>query len=188
MQIQHFNSGIFAIHDFLSANECAEHIGESERVGYGEALIQAARGEERREDVRNNARLLLDNPAWTDDLFARALDHLPIEFYGAFIDGFNERWRYYRYTRFQKFDWHWDGTVSLPPDRESMLTFMIYLNDDFEGGYTEFEAGDVVLPRRGVALVFPHKVRHRGAIVTEGTKYVLRTDVLYRVPRMVKRV
>jgi hypothetical protein len=183
MQVQHFNSGIFAIHDFLSLQECSDRIGESERIGYSEALIKSGRGEERREDVRNNARILLDNPGWSDDLFGRALDLLPIELYGAFIDGFNERWRYYRYTKHQKFDWHWDGTVSLPPDRESMLTFMIYLNDDFEGGDTEFEAGDIVRPARGMALVFPHKVRHRGAIVSTGTKYVLRTDVLYRVPR-----
>jgi hypothetical protein len=31
-----------------------------------------------------------------------------------------------------------------------------------------------------MALVFEHPVRHQGAPVTAGRKYVLRTDVMYR--------
>eukprot|EP00775_Hariotina_reticulata_P004878 gene4878-5123_t len=51
-------------------------------------------------------------------------------------------------------------------DRWSRLTFLVYLNDGFEGGHTTFytpsstEEGVLdargVLPRRGCVLVFPH--------------------------------
>jgi len=68
--------------------------------------------------------------------------------------------------------------VRLGPHKESFLTFMVYLNDGFEGGSTDF-GWESVQPVQGRALVFPHRLRHRGAVVGAGVKYVLRTDVLY---------
>jgi prolyl 4-hydroxylase len=56
---------------------------------------------------------------------------------------------------------------------------MIYLNDGFEGGDTEFRT-EFVKPQAGMALVFPHRVAHQGSAIVRGTKYVLRTDVMYR--------
>jgi hypothetical protein len=60
-----------------------------------------------------------------------------------------------------------------------MLTFLIYLNDDFEQGYTEF-SWEKVKPKTGMALVFPHMLTHRATSPINGTKYILRTDVMYR--------
>ncbi len=37
-----------------------------------------------------------------------------------------------------------------------------------------------VQPRAGMALVFKHAILHEGSSVVAGTKYVLRTDVMYR--------
>ena len=70
----------------------------------------------------------------------------------------------------------------------------MYLNDDFEGGHTNFytpspEEGRLeargVAPRTGAVLVFPHggemgSLVHEGSAVTKGAKYVIRTDVLYK--------
>ncbi|MEQ1701420.1 MAG: hypothetical protein ABMA25_15030, partial [Ilumatobacteraceae bacterium] len=33
-------------------------------------------------------------------------------------------------------------------------------------------------PKTGMALLFQHRILHEGAVVTSGTKYVLRTDVI----------
>lgn len=60
-----------------------------------------------------------------------------------------------------------------------MLTFIIYLNEEFENGYTEF-SWDKVAPKTGMALVFPHRISHRAVGAEKGVKYVLRTDVMYR--------
>lgn len=57
---------------------------------------------------------------------------------------------------------------------------MIYLNDDFEGGETEFENLLTVTPEKGTALIFYHPLRHEGKALASGLKYVLRTDVMYR--------
>ncbi|STD12559.1 Uncharacterised protein [Chryseobacterium carnipullorum] len=56
---------------------------------------------------------------------------------------------------------------------------MVYLNDDFEGGETEFENLFTVAPKKGSAMVFYHPLRHEGKILISGKKYVLRTDVIY---------
>lgn len=37
-----------------------------------------------------------------------------------------------------------------------------------------------VQPKEGMALVFMHSIWHEGAIVRNGKKYVLRTDVMYK--------
>jgi hypothetical protein len=60
------------------------------------------------------------------------------------------------------------------------MIFMIYLNDDFEGGETTFPEF-LIRPEQGMALIFNHDVYHSGREVTRGTKYVLRTDVMYRL-------
>lgn len=57
---------------------------------------------------------------------------------------------------------------------------MIYLNDDFEGGETTFP-GLWIAPKQGTALIFMHHLYHSGREVTKGIKYVLITDVMYRL-------
>ena len=61
-----------------------------------------------------------------------------------------------------------------------LFTYMFYLNDDFEGGHTQFRVGGGkdgifdVKPKTGKLVCFPASwyFYHRGDIVTEGTKYV----------------
>lgn len=91
----------------------------------------------------------------------------------------SERFRFYRYNAEQYFKWHKDGYYCRNDDEVSLLSFLMYLNDDFEGGETEFR-WDVVKPETGMALFFPHPLLHQGAPITSGIKYVLRTDVMYR--------
>ena len=62
----------------------------------------------------------------------------------------------------------------------SLVTLAFYLNDDFEGGETDFpELGKRIAPRRGRALLFQHRILHEAMAVRAGAKLVLRTDVLY---------
>jgi predicted 2-oxoglutarate/Fe(II)-dependent dioxygenase YbiX len=178
MQINRLGAGVFTIDAFLSTDECTTLIVQSEKRGYSEAAIRTEDGERLYKDARNNDRMVFDDHELAATLYQRACPLLPQEIDGWAATRFNERWRYYRYDRDQQFTWHLDGTVRLGTGEESILTFMIYLNDDFEGGSTDF-GWESVKPSRGMALVFPHRLRHQGSAVKAGLKYVLRTDVMY---------
>lgn len=179
MEIQRRGAGVFTIMGFLSQAECASFIDSSEKRGYSEAGIRTEDGELLYKEARNNDRVVFDDEALAQFLFDRALPLLPPVVDGWRLCALNSRFRYYRYSERQQFDWHMDGTVRVTPGQESFLTFMMYLNDDYEGGSTEF-GWDKVAPVEGMALVFPHRIRHRGAPVSSGVKYVLRTDVMYQ--------
>lgn len=181
LEAQGLGAGVFTIAGFLSPAECTHAIARGEALGYEAAAVNTDRGARIMRDVRNNDRVLFDDPAWALSLFERARPLLPLQECGGTLHGFNERLRFYRYARGQQFDWHYDGSVCLGDGRQSMLTFMVYLNDGFEGGGTDFRWHSVQ-PVRGSALVFPHNLMHRGAPVEQGLKYVLRTDVMYLVP------
>jgi hypothetical protein len=124
--------------------------------------------------------------------------------------GLNARFRLYRYFPGAVYRPHVDGAWpasgkdadgqyaydSTSGAVRSRLTALIYLNEGFGGGHTTFFApskdtpGVVescgVAPREGAALFFPHggsegSLVHEGSALLSGTKYIIRTDVLYTV-------
>jgi predicted 2-oxoglutarate/Fe(II)-dependent dioxygenase YbiX len=175
---------IFVIRNFLTPEECDAFIAQSEKAGYEEATITTAEGAVMDKDVRDNARLILDDNELAARLWRRAEPFLPARLRNWQAVGFNERFRFYRYDVGQQFAPHWDGCFHRDNGEQSQLTFMVYLNEDFRGGETKFYLDNgmprlEVQPKRGTALVFVHRQLHEGAPVLQGRKYVLRTDVMY---------
>lgn len=184
-KIQLAGNRIFLIADFLSATECQNFIAQSENAGFEIAPLNSDVSAVFRSDIRNNTRLIWDDETLAKRLFERAAPHLAANWLGWELHGFNERWRFYRYEPGQAFRTHADGPFCRDETEQSHFTFLLYLNDDFEGGETNFwnDEGDLlhsVKPKTGMALVFWHPVLHEGATVIKGQKYVLRTDVMYR--------
>jgi hypothetical protein len=169
----------------LSRDECRAAIAGAQKRGF-EAM--GARYPDR---YRNNDRALLDDPDLAQRLFARLRAHLPARWEedGSRwrLAGLNSRFRFCRYRDGQSFTRHRDGAWSRTPEERSWLTVMLYLNDDeeFAGGATRFYDGDTVQeavpPREGQAIVFDHRSWHDGEAVRSGVKYVMRTDVMYRL-------
>jgi hypothetical protein len=174
---------IFVIRDFLTPEECDRFIDLSEVVRYQDAPISTLGGFVMHKGIRDNARVMIDDPAIAETLGERARPLLPPTWSDWELVGLNERFRFYRYDPGQKFKAHFDGYFERPNGERSHFTFMVYLNDGFEGGPTAFYECDPVLrvqPERGKALVFFHHQLHEGMPVVSGRKYVLRTDVMYR--------
>ena len=169
----------FTVADFFSPAECAAAIERAEGQGFRDAPINTTLGAVVRKDVRNNTRVMIDDPAFAAELAGRITDYVPHNLGEWRFCGVNERFRYYRYDVGQKFDWHFDGAFERVNGERSQLTFMIYLNDDFDGGQTTIEEVSVQ-PQTGLALFFIHQQLHKGQPVLRGRKYVLRTDVMYR--------
>ncbi len=176
---------IMTMDGFLTPAECQSFIDASESVGYEEAPITTAQGFVMRKDVRNNLRLIVDDFALAESLFHLAAPYLPEQIREWHLLGFNERMRHYRYDEGQTFKPHYDGQFSRSGEEISLVTFMLYLNDNFQGGETRFYYDDTrprlsVVPKQGMALAFKHQQLHEGAPVESGRKYVLRTDVMYQ--------
>ncbi|MDZ8096740.1 MAG: 2OG-Fe(II) oxygenase [Nostoc sp. DedQUE05] len=178
---------IFTLENILSPAECAEYITLTENIGYVDAPITTHRGFEMRPDIRNNQRVILDDRERAFDLWQRVSNYIPNTIGRWHPVGLNERFRFYRYDPGQRFAPHHDGAYRRTNGEESLLTFMIYLNEGFEGGETRFYLPQyyqdlsnlAVLPVTGMALCFVHELVHEGATIIQGRKYVLRSDVMY---------
>lgn len=151
------------------------------------APISTGRGFELRPELRNNERVIFDDPALGRALFQVLEGEVPsrlrLRDEGREVSacGLNERFRGYRYSPGQRFGPHYDGAYARSAEERSELTVLFYLNDGFVGGATRFlDLQLEVQPKEGQALIFTHAVLHEGAMVEQGTKYVLRSDVMYR--------
>jgi len=195
--------GAFVLHNVLTREECAQFVELTEKMGYGEAPISVGIGVyEMAKGVRNNKRVIWQaEPQMLDVMWDRVKGSVPqvikskiTEWSPAFewkACGLNERLRFYRYTEGEEFKKHFDGCYPRTQYEMSMMTFIVYLNEGMEGGETTFfldysgKKKVPVNPVSGSALVFFHGAHedsplHEGSLLRKGSKYVLRSDVMYR--------
>jgi hypothetical protein len=130
---------------------------------------------------RDQDRVIRDDPEIAADLFSRLGPHLPSAMGALRLTGLNDRLRLYRYRPGQRFEPHTDHWYQPTANRITLYTVLVYFNDDFEGGETRFheQLDRTLVPRCGLAAIFQHKLRHEGCPVRSGTKYAMRSDVLY---------
>ena len=164
----------------LTPEECDREIARATKLGF---QSQQFRGEER---IEARTRASTDDPAAADLLWRKVAERLPplSSFYGDGLRpqpdvddmssltavGLNERLRYYRYSSGERFAPHVDLSHSAG-DLRSFLTLIVYLNDDFEGGETDFFDA-IISPKKGAAIAFAHERRHEGRPVFVGQKHV----------------
>ena len=109
--------------------------------------------------------------------------------------GLNPVFRICRYRPGDFFCPHQDGAVIVDPYKHrSLRTFMIYLNDNFDGGHTHFYNDlqrqystpnlnhmiHTYQPKTGDLLVFNSEITHDGGQLLKGQKYILRSEVMYQ--------
>lgn len=122
----------------------------------------------------------------------------------------NERMRFLKYVEGEYFRPHCDGSYETPDRKErSYYTLQLYLNDQgpptsqqlrglskderkaaqkhyLQGGNTAFHSYNGqrrynVAPKAGSILIFQHRnLLHSGTDVLSGTKYTMRTDLMYK--------
>ncbi|WP_372365795.1 2OG-Fe(II) oxygenase [Candidatus Uabimicrobium sp. HlEnr_7] len=181
MSLDHSKSYIFTIRDILSSQECVEFIEKIDRENPKIAPINTAQGSRLKTDIRNNERIIFDDKSTAQKLLQRIRGKVPNEIHNSRLNGVNERFRGYRYKPGMRFAPHADGAFIRNEKERSYYTFLIYLNEGFEGGNTTFivEPEISIKPETGLALFFQHPIVHEGEIVTRDVKYVLRSDVMY---------
>ena len=169
---------IWTIEDFLTVKECEDLIIFSENMGYNEAEVSLAGGAKMMKSIRNNDRVLYQDEELAQKYWTKLADFCPKTIENSQAKGLNEQFRFYKYGVSQRFKRHIDGRFIRNDHEQSRITFMIYLNDDFEGGETVFD-NLTIKPKTGSALCFIHELKHEGKAIISGTKYVLRSDVMY---------
>ncbi|MBD2768313.1 2OG-Fe(II) oxygenase [Hymenobacter sp. BT664] len=179
MKVNQLTDSIFTVEDFLTREECLANIVLSEKIGYEPAKVNTAAGARLRTDIRNNNRAFYRSEELAQALWEKARPFVPAQLGHSTAIGLNELFRFYRYQRGHQFKGHFDESYIRSDQEASYLTFMVYLNDNFQGGDTVFQ-GRSIQPRQGMALIFLHSLYHAGSEVTQGVKYVLRSDVMYR--------
>lgn len=185
--------GAFVMSGILSPDECRQVIRVAEGIGYSPDTVLGIDGI-----------VLLADDSLMSPIYERVRPLLPQYFFAPKSDstqskfklcGINCRWRLFRYFAGAVYRPHIDGawpgsgmdasgqfSDDVFGDRHSRLTFLVYLNDDFEGGGTTFfqprmsppeeaqgEAPDSdgckyrvlvdawgVRPQQGSVLCFPH--------------------------------
>ncbi len=179
MKLTQITDSIFTIEELLTRKECLENIVLSEGIGYELAKVNTSAGSRVRTDIRNNNRAFYNSEELAQNLWMKAKPFVPSQLGNSTAIGLNELFRFYRYQRGHQFKGHYDESYIRNEQEASYYTFMVYLNDDFQGGDTTFK-GLRIVPRQGMALVFLHNLYHEGSEVTQGIKYVLRSDIMYR--------
>jgi prolyl 4-hydroxylase len=168
--------------DVLPKEYCDALIAASEKRGYKAATINTERGARLVSHIRNNKRVMYKDMELAEKLWQMVKDWVPPVYGNSFAIGLNELFRFYRYEPGEQFARHCDESFIRNDEEASYFTILFYLNEDYTGGQTVFDH-KVVQGKTGSALLFLHALPHTGAAVIRGTKYVLRTDVMYRLKK-----
>lgn len=174
-------NNVLVIPGFFTEKECKDELEYASKAGF---LVQKYGQHDRR-------RAFIDDPERAENLYKK----LKIPSLKSFYDNLtpdpaedveqweswrlNYRLRYYKYEIGQLFRRHFDIMFRMDDDTRTFLTFIAYLNDDFEGGQTVFDE-EIIVPKAGDAILFPHELKHEGATVTKGCKIILRSDVIFK--------
>lgn len=196
----HGVKGAYHLKKVLTKEECLQFIKITEKMGFEVPPIKDGTVVE---GIRNNKRVIWefdDQSIIVETLWDRIKDLVPKETtlnketWKSF--GLNQRFRFYRCNLIllildqdqETFGPHKDGFHTVNQDEISLITFIIYLNDDFQGSNTTFFIGDekiINIPKQGDGLLFyhgPHEFSpwHEGSPMIKGSKYVLRTDIMFK--------
>jgi Rps23 Pro-64 3,4-dihydroxylase Tpa1-like proline 4-hydroxylase len=209
VDIGHPRKVAFTIENCLTAEECNALIQFSEEKGYETALLNAGFAQVLATDTRKSERCMVDDENLAKDLWQRIQHVVPktlTKTYGPTDNqivkeyeavGLNERLRFLRYKKGDYFVQHMDGTYERPVGHPlygelSMVTYLLYLNEDFEGGALEMEwreDGNLsnrtsivkkIQPKTGIVVVHDHRILHEAMVVTKGIRYCIRTDIMFR--------
>jgi len=198
------------LHGAFSTEECEQLTDKADRKGF-KPVPKTGGGAASRQN-RNNARVTFDDDELAQEIWLRVAPYLESDlsritsfentsYVGSDptawkVDSICERMRFYRYDKGEFFNPHMDGSLRREVTRDgkeyiqqTFVSLMLYLNDEFKGGETEFFVNESkmvdlkhkfsITPKCGMIAIFPHENLHRSIPLVSGRKYVLRTDVLY---------
>lgn len=168
---------VFVIEGFFDEAECAE---VRSKLDFANKTLRVD------DRFRNNDRIsLMDNFARASNVWAKLENAVTLFREDGFKPvGCNPRFHVYRYAEpGDQFTLHADQPYILD-NMISFYTVLVYLSDKYEGGEALIGGVEKFKPKAGTAIVFPHYILHGAAPLISGTRYTMRTDVMYRSDKL----
>jgi hypothetical protein len=182
----------FVLDDFFTPEECAYYIKKAAEVGFQQCQTPS--------QWRSNERVILKSSDLAHQVYSRLVpqfQHNDLKYLRPF--GFdnsgvwkptrvNDCVKISRYPENTFFVKHRDNSFIYCDDERSILSVVIYLNQNFQGGKTTFETQKIsdttetvaVTPKIGRALIFNHDHEHSGTEVASGEKYIMKLEVMFQ--------
>lgn len=168
---------IRVVPNFLSREECHHLARISEPRLAPSVIVDPRTGEHRSHNIRTSDGMTIGPTA--EDLVSRAINARIAAFSGTPIEN-GEPLAILRYTPGQEYKLHSDALPGTGEQRSH--TVIVYLNEGFMGGETDFPAIDLrVRPKAGMALLFTNVradgspdplARHAGLPLNQGSKWI----------------
>lgn len=185
---QHYNESgslLITIDNVLNEVECESIIDRCKRIGFTLASMYSRFGVEKyMTDIRNSGRVIIDSQDFVDNLLPRIKHIIPNIYKSKKFLSINPRLRILKYNEGEYFKRHEDGNYSNSVSK-SLITVLIYLNCDYEGAWTivynndKDKIGTAIEPLLGSILLLDQEIEHEVKPLKSGTKYVLRTELMY---------
>ena len=180
------NKILQSIYNVFSEKECKDLINVLEKTGFTKAsLFTDVDGKEHyHSDVRNSMRKIIDDKDFAKLLEKRIYPHIPKTYNGLTYHSINHRFRFLKYEKGGFFARHKDNNYKTK-NTISLITILIYLNEDYKGAYTTFFAnvddkeGFTLEPKTGMISLMDQDIGHCVPKLLEGIKYVVRTELQY---------
>ena len=164
----------------LTKEECDTIVSAAETCGFHVASYQTDSGHS---DIRKSQRCLIDSRQFVQRLADRLHSFLPQTFKEGTFKSIYDRLRILKYSIGDEFKPHKDGKTIDTGGSTSKLSLLIYLNDDYAGGQTEFMNNDLewapIVPETGMVVLYDQTLTHRVPPLTSGYKYVIRSELMY---------
>jgi prolyl 4-hydroxylase len=186
MEIPELKDHGFALllHNALTDEFCDKTIEKLNKKKWEDALINGGGKQVLDKEIRDCKRIMEIDEELSAFVMGIIKKHLPEEFGNKFMIDLNPMFRYLKYGPGNYFRPHYDLRYTDKLGRVSLITVQMYLNDDFKGGETVFFDDNerkiyTHIPKKGDIILFEQGFEHAGSEVTEGTKYSVRTEVMY---------
>ena len=173
MSIHHYSDNpfeLFTIDGLFTEEECSTWLKAIQMTSFKEIRPFT-------QSNFNNGKVM--DPETSQFIYNRIAPHLPSHFQTRVVP-------YIFFSHIQTgqhFGIHTDtgSEYDIQSNEKSAYTLLIYLNDDFKGGSTQFYTDDLkptveIQPKKGRVLMFNIDLFHKGNIVLKGDKYWIGTE------------
>jgi prolyl 4-hydroxylase len=171
---------VYQFRNFLTNEECDQLIKDADKKGYEKSIVN--KSDSVGDEYNNTSRV--SETSWLNFKDSKIDEKLTFKAseYTQRSPYNQEELQVVKYEPGSFFKLHYDPSENNPDISTREYTFLIYLNDDFEGGETHFPEINVsVKPEKGMAILFrslddngsiiPESL-HAGTPVISGVKYV----------------